>query len=131
MRRTVAAFAGIHPHVIDGSGLSNSDLTSSYEVAQLLATLAPTPIGAVVRSDLAVAGRTGTLERRMRGTAAAGRCEAKTGTLTGASNLAGYCSSANGHLLVFAIFTDAIPVGRARTIQDHLVITLARSALEP
>jgi serine-type D-Ala-D-Ala carboxypeptidase/endopeptidase (penicillin-binding protein 4) len=131
VRRTIAAFAGIQPHVVDGSGLSNSDLTSTYEVAQLLATLAPTPIGAVVRSDLAVAGRTGTLERRMRGTAAAGRCEAKTGTLTGASNLAGYCSSANGHVLAFAIFTDAIPVSYAHTIQDHLVITLARSSLEP
>src|SRR5205807_4934249 len=118
-------------HIVDGSGLSNSDLTSTYEVAQLLATLASMPIGAVVRSDLAVAGRTGTLERRMRGTTAAGRCEAKTGTLTGASNLAGYCSSANGHVLAFAIFNDGIPVPFAHTIQDHLAITLARSTPEP
>ena len=131
VRRTVAALAGIHPRVVDGSGLSNSDLTSTYEVAQLLATLAPTPIGAVLRESLAVAGRTGTLEKRMRGTAAAGRCEAKTGTLTGASNLAGYCSAVNGHVLVFAIFTDAIPVSFAHTIQDHLAITLARSSPEP
>jgi D-alanyl-D-alanine carboxypeptidase/D-alanyl-D-alanine-endopeptidase (penicillin-binding protein 4) len=131
VRRTLAALAGIHPHVVDGSGLSNSDRTSPYEVVQLLATLAPTPIGAVLREDLAVAGQSGTLKRRMRGTAAAGRCRAKTGTLTGASNLAGFCTSANGHALAFAIFNDAIPVAFAHTIQDHLAITLARSSIEP
>jgi len=130
VRSTVAALARIHPHVVDGSGLSNSDLTSTYEVVELLAALAPTPVGTSLSDDLAVAGRTGTLERRMRHTAAAGRCRAKTGTLTGASNLAGYCTSANGHLLAFAIFNDAISVAFARTIQDHLAITLARSSIE-
>jgi D-alanyl-D-alanine carboxypeptidase/D-alanyl-D-alanine-endopeptidase (penicillin-binding protein 4) len=131
VRRTVAALAGIHPHVVDGSGLSNSDLTSTYEVVQLLSTIAPTPLGAALRGDLAVAGRTGTLAHRMRGTSAAGRCRAKTGTLTGASNLAGFCTSANGHVLAFAIFNDAISVPEAHLIQDHLAITLARSTLEP
>ena len=130
VRRTIAEVAGIHPRLVDGSGLSNSDLTSTYEVVQLLATLAPTPIGAVLRGDLAVAGRTGTLEKRMRGTAAAGRCRAKTGTLTGASNLAGFCTSANGHVLAFAIFDDGVSVEFAHTVQDHLAITLARSTLE-
>jgi D-alanyl-D-alanine carboxypeptidase/D-alanyl-D-alanine-endopeptidase (penicillin-binding protein 4) len=131
VRRTLAALAGIHPRVVDGSGLSNADRTSTYEVVQLLATVAPTPIGVVLSEDLAVAGRTGTLQRRMRGTAAAGRCRAKTGTLTGASNLAGFCTSANGHVLAFAIFNDAIPVPFAHTVQDHLAITLARSSIEP
>src|SRR5436309_2682256 len=82
----------------------------------------PTPLGAVLREDLAVAGRTGTLSARMRRTAAAGRCQAKTGTLTGASNLAGYCVSANGHVLAFAIFTDGIATRLAHTLQDHLAI---------
>jgi serine-type D-Ala-D-Ala carboxypeptidase/endopeptidase (penicillin-binding protein 4) len=130
VRRVVAAFAGVHPHVVDGSGLSDSDLTSTYEVVELLAALAPTPLGKVLREDLAIAGRTGTLERRMRNTAAAGRCRAKTGTLTGASNLAGYCTSSNGHMLAFAIFNDDIPTSYAHTIQDHLAITLARSSIE-
>jgi D-alanyl-D-alanine carboxypeptidase/D-alanyl-D-alanine-endopeptidase (penicillin-binding protein 4) len=67
----------------------------------------------------------------MRGTAAAGHCRAKTGTLTGASNLAGFCTSANGHLLAFAIFNDGVSVTFAHRIQDHLAITLARSSLEP
>ena len=69
--KTIATLLGIHPRVVDGSGLSESDRTSPYQVADLLIELAPTPIGAVLREHMAVAGRTGTLALRMRGTAAA------------------------------------------------------------
>jgi serine-type D-Ala-D-Ala carboxypeptidase/endopeptidase (penicillin-binding protein 4) len=122
---TISSLLGIHPRVVDGSGLSEADLTSPYQVADLLVELAPTAIGAVLRENLAVAGRTGTLSERMRGTSAAGRCEGKTGTLTGVSNLVGYCQSADGHLLAFAIFTDAIATGTAHVFQDHMAITVA------
>jgi len=123
--QTIATLFGIHPRVLDGSGLSPADRTSPLQVAQLLSRLASTPEGAVLRASLAVAGRTGTLARRMRGTRAAGRCQGKTGTLTSVSNLAGYCESSNGHLLVFAIFTDAIAIEAAHTYQDHMAITIA------
>src|SRR5207245_8388114 len=95
------------------------------QVAFLLTALAGTPEGAIVREHMAVAGRTGTLARRMRHTAAAGRCQAKTGTLTGASNLAGYCSAADGHTLVFAIFNDSVSTATAHVVQDHIAITIA------
>jgi D-alanyl-D-alanine carboxypeptidase/D-alanyl-D-alanine-endopeptidase (penicillin-binding protein 4) len=61
----------------------------------------------------------------MRRTAAAGRCQAKTGTLTGASNLAGYCLAANGHTLVFAIFNGGVSTRLAHRVQDHMVISIA------
>jgi D-alanyl-D-alanine carboxypeptidase/D-alanyl-D-alanine-endopeptidase (penicillin-binding protein 4) len=123
--QTISALLGIHPHVVDGSGLSEADRTSTYQVADLLVELAPTPIGAVLRGNLAVAGHTGTLSHRMRGTGASGRCQGKTGTLTGFSNLAGYCQAANGHLLAFAFFNDGISTTLAHVIQDHMTITLA------
>jgi D-alanyl-D-alanine carboxypeptidase/D-alanyl-D-alanine-endopeptidase (penicillin-binding protein 4) len=122
---SVATLLGIHPQVVDGSGLSEADRTSPYEVANLLVRLAPTPIGAVLREHLAVAGRTGTLRLRMRGTAAAGHCQGKTGTLTGVSNLVGYCQAAGGHQLAFAIFTDGISTTSAHIFQDHMAITIA------
>jgi serine-type D-Ala-D-Ala carboxypeptidase/endopeptidase (penicillin-binding protein 4) len=122
---TIGTLLGIHPHVVDGSGLSEEDRTSPYQVAELLVGLAGTPIGAVLREHMAVAGRTGTLELRMRNTGAAGRCQGKTGTLTGVSNLVGYCQAADGHTLVFAIFTDNIPTESAHTFQDHMAITVA------
>jgi D-alanyl-D-alanine carboxypeptidase/D-alanyl-D-alanine-endopeptidase (penicillin-binding protein 4) len=127
VRHTIAASFGLHPRIVDGSGLSPADETSPYEVTDLLAGLEPTPLGAVLRGDLAVAGRSGTLLKRMRHTPAAGHCQAKTGTLTGVSNLAGYCEARNGHLLAFAIFTDGIETEAAHTIQDHMAITLAGS----
>ncbi len=61
----------------------------------------------------------------MRGTAAAGRCQGKTGTLTGVSNLVGYCQSAGGHLLAFAIFNDGISTTAAHVFQDHMTISIA------
>lgn len=122
---TIATQLGIHPHVVDGSGLSEVDKTSPYQVANLLVDLASTPIGTVLRDSLAVAGHTGTLELRMRGTRAAGNCQGKTGTLTGVSNLVGYCQAADGHTLVFAIFTDGIPTEPAHTFQDNMAITIA------
>ena len=53
----------------------------------------------------------------------------KTGTLSGVSNLVGYCTSSDGHLLAFAIFTDGISVEAAHLFQDHMAITLAGSSL--
>jgi D-alanyl-D-alanine carboxypeptidase/D-alanyl-D-alanine-endopeptidase (penicillin-binding protein 4) len=123
--RTIASLLGVHPHVVDGSGLSEEDKTSPYQVADLLVELAGTPIGDVLRESLAVAGRSGTLELRMRHTRAAGNCQGKTGTLTGVSNLVGYCQAADGHTLAFAIFTDDIPTETAHTFQDHMAISVA------
>jgi serine-type D-Ala-D-Ala carboxypeptidase/endopeptidase (penicillin-binding protein 4) len=122
---TIASLLGFHPRVVDGSGLSPADRTSPYQVVDLLVGLAGTPMGAILREHLAVAGRTGTLALRMRHTGAAGRCQGKTGTLTGVSNLVGYCRSADGHTLAFAVFTDGIPVEAAHLVQDHIAITVA------
>jgi serine-type D-Ala-D-Ala carboxypeptidase/endopeptidase (penicillin-binding protein 4) len=129
--KTIAELLGIHPRMVDGSGLSESDLTSVYDVADLLVELQPTPIGAILRGSMAVAGRTGTLEKRMRHTSAAGRCQGKTGTLTGYSNLVGYCQASNGHLLAFAFFNDGISTTLAHVIQDHMTITLASAGYTP
>jgi serine-type D-Ala-D-Ala carboxypeptidase/endopeptidase (penicillin-binding protein 4) len=123
--QTISALFGTHPRVVDGSGLSEADRTSTYEVANLLVALAPTPSGAILRGSMAIAGHTGTLAKRMRRTAASGRCQGKTGTLTGYSNLVGYCQTVGGRLLAFAFFNDGISTTLAHVIQDHMTITLA------
>lgn len=114
--------------VVDGSGLSRADRSSPRQIVTLLDTLAPTTVGSTLRASLPVAGRTGTLSRRMRGTAAAGRCQAKTGTINGVSNLAGYCRAQGGHTLAFAILMTGVPVGTAHALQDNMTVTLARFA---
>ena len=124
VRRTISKL-GIDPQIVDGSGLSREDQTSPDQIVQLLAYLSGTADGRILRSDLAVAGQTGTLSERMRDTGAAGRCQAKTGTLTGVSNLAGYCQARNGDLLAFAFFDDNLDLEAAHTLQDNMAITLA------
>lgn len=123
---TISKLLGIHPVIVDGSGLSHSDDTTPKDVVSLLTTLAPTSLGRTLRHDLAVAGKTGTLERRMRNTTAAERCQGKTGTLEGVSNLAGYCRDSSGDLIAFAFFDDGIAEAKAHTLQDNMTITLAR-----
>jgi len=126
VRATIAKDFGLHPYLIDGSGLSHSDHTTPKQVVELLTALAHSPLGTTLRNDLAVAGESGTLSERMRHTPATGRCRAKTGTLNGVSNLAGYCESAGGDILAFAFFDDGIETYEAHTIQDNMAITLAR-----
>ncbi len=116
----------LHPRVVDGSGLSRRDATSPRDVVQLLVDLTPTANGAILRRSLPLAGVSGTLATRMRGTTAAGRCEAKTGTLDDVTNLAGWCRDLSGHLIVFAFFMDDANVLQGHGLQDHMLITIAR-----
>jgi D-alanyl-D-alanine carboxypeptidase/D-alanyl-D-alanine-endopeptidase (penicillin-binding protein 4) len=125
VRETIAAHFGLHPQIVDGSGLSREDQTSPQQVVTLLADLATTTVGTTLRDDMAVAGHSGTLAERMRGTAAAGRCQGKTGTLTGVSNLVGYCEDLSGQYLAFAFFDDGIATEAAHVLQDNMTISLA------
>jgi D-alanyl-D-alanine carboxypeptidase/D-alanyl-D-alanine-endopeptidase (penicillin-binding protein 4) len=115
----------LRPQIVDGSGLSRFDRTSPAEIVALLR--AERDNGPFVDS-LPVAGRTGTLHARMRATAAAGRCHAKTGTLRDVSNLAGYCTAANGDLLMFAFLMNRISPNFAQGLQDKMTVALARYA---
>ncbi len=116
---------GLHPRVVDASGLSRADRTSPQQVVTLLAALAPTTIGTTLRDDMAVVGHSGTLSERMRGTAASGRCQGKTGTLIGVSNLVGYCQAVNGQFLAFAFFNDGIAIETAHALQDSMTVGVA------
>lgn len=124
VRQTMATL-GLHPTVVDGSGLSRSDRTTPVSVVSLLTQLTGTALGADLEAALPVAGRSGTLALRMRSTTAAGRCEAKTGTLDGVSNLAGWCHALGGHTLTFCFLIDGDGLEAAHRLQDNMAITIA------
>ena len=85
----------------DASGLSRSDLLSPHEMVTLLVAMDRHPHAAAFRASLPVAGVDGTLDSRMRGTAAEGRVQAKTGTIRNVNALAGYATARNGERLAF------------------------------
>jgi serine-type D-Ala-D-Ala carboxypeptidase/endopeptidase (penicillin-binding protein 4) len=113
----------ISPTVVDGSGLSRSDRTSPREVVTLLEELAG---DAAFVGSLAVAGRSGTISTRMRGTTAQDRCRAKTGTLRDVSALAGYCTTTAGRQVAFAFLMNYVSPWSARVLQDRMAIALTK-----
>jgi D-alanyl-D-alanine carboxypeptidase/D-alanyl-D-alanine-endopeptidase (penicillin-binding protein 4) len=58
----------------------------------------------------------------MHHTAASGHCDAKTGTLSDVSDLAGWCNGT----YAFAFLMDDVNVWTAETAQDALTVALAK-----
>jgi D-alanyl-D-alanine carboxypeptidase/D-alanyl-D-alanine-endopeptidase (penicillin-binding protein 4) len=90
----------------DGSGLSRTDMVAPHDLVGLLVAMDKHASAAVFRDSLPIAGVDGTLEKRMRGTAAEGRVFAKTGTLRQTNALAGYVITKSGSRLVFSIVVN-------------------------
>ena len=62
----------------------------------------------------------------MHGTAAYGRCRTKTGTLTGVSNLSGYCFNESGRMMAFSILMGSVgDLGLAHLEQDRIAGVVA------
>ncbi|HEU4706533.1 MAG TPA: D-alanyl-D-alanine carboxypeptidase/D-alanyl-D-alanine-endopeptidase [Solirubrobacterales bacterium] len=107
----VEAFARSHGsgvHAVDGSGLTRSNRASPRQVVNLLLAMRQDPAGEDFIQDLALAGKEGTVDERMHGTAAYGRCRTKTGTLTGVSNLSGYCFNKSGRTMAFSVLMNGV-----------------------
>jgi D-alanyl-D-alanine carboxypeptidase/D-alanyl-D-alanine-endopeptidase (penicillin-binding protein 4) len=95
--------------IADGSGLSLYNYVTVELLVKLLRHAWRTPsIAKALMPALPVTGVDGTLKSRMQNTLAQGNVRAKTGTLTGISSLAGYCTAPNGHELAFAIINQGI-----------------------
>jgi D-alanyl-D-alanine carboxypeptidase/D-alanyl-D-alanine-endopeptidase (penicillin-binding protein 4) len=137
---------GISPddaQLTDGSGLSRGDLVTPQSVVQLLGYALRQPWGPDFLATLPVAGQDGTLENRMRGTAAAGQVRAKTGLVEHVNSLSGYATSRRGAHLVFSIFgnntgthgrdalnvVDTITVAMVEELAPHPKTRVAPSAV--
>jgi D-alanyl-D-alanine carboxypeptidase/D-alanyl-D-alanine-endopeptidase (penicillin-binding protein 4) len=113
----------------DGSGVSRYNLVTARQIVALLRYMTTRDdLFPSYRAALPVAGVDGTLEGRMRGTAAEGRAGAKTGTLNGVTALSGYVPSAEGERLAFSLMMEFYTGSSAprRAVQDSIVAALAR-----
>ena len=108
--------------VADGSGLSLYNYVSPELLTRLLRfAWRNKNISDCLMATLPIAGFDGTLKNRMKGDYTCGNVRAKTGTLTGISSLAGYCTAANGHELCFTIINQGVlRTNDGRTFQDRV-----------
>jgi D-alanyl-D-alanine carboxypeptidase/D-alanyl-D-alanine-endopeptidase (penicillin-binding protein 4) len=107
---------------VDGSGL---DLGNRVTCDLLVAALDRLGPDSAVANELPVAGRTGTLRKRMRRTPADGAVRAKTGTLNEVAALAGFIRTPSGENLTFAVIINGT-LPNAVDLTDQVAVTLAQ-----
>jgi D-alanyl-D-alanine carboxypeptidase/D-alanyl-D-alanine-endopeptidase (penicillin-binding protein 4) len=110
---------------VDGSGLDVSDKLSCTLLMDALDLAGP--VGPVA-SGFAVAGRTGTLALRFKGTPAEGKLRAKTGTLNFVSGLVGFVDAVDQRTLEFALLANDLPdrTESGRVLQERVASVLAQ-----
>jgi D-alanyl-D-alanine carboxypeptidase/D-alanyl-D-alanine-endopeptidase (penicillin-binding protein 4) len=113
-------------NAVDGSGLTRGNRASPLQVVRFLNGMRFSKVEDEFVADLALAGHEGTVADRMHGTAANGRCRVKTGTLTGVSNLSGYCFAGGGRTMIFSILMGSVrDLGLAHAEQDRIAAAIA------
>ena len=115
--------------IVDGSGVSHYNLITADLIIDLLKYMhnKESNLFNLYYNSLPIAGADGTLEDRMLTSQAYKNVHAKTGTLSGVSNLSGYVTAANGDKLAFTILMQNY-VGKskhARDIQDSICTILS------
>lgn len=117
-----------HYQIADGSGLSLYNYLTPELLGKLLRyAWRRADIYRHLLPSLPIAGRDGTLRKRMRGSAADDNVQAKTGTVEGVSTLSGYLTAANGNRLCFSIMNQGIRhTSTGRNFQDRVCKALCR-----
>ncbi|MCD8235686.1 MAG: D-alanyl-D-alanine carboxypeptidase/D-alanyl-D-alanine-endopeptidase [Prevotellaceae bacterium] len=123
-----AGESSAYTEVADGSGVSLYNYVSPQTEVALLRYAFRTPsIYNALFPSLPVAGMDGTLSERMTRGTAYGKVHAKTGTVSGVSCLAGYCTASNGNVLAFSIMNNGLmKTATGRRFQDRVCQELTK-----
>jgi len=121
----------VSPAVIqaDGSGLSRYNYIAADALVDLLRHIASDErLRGPFQASLPIAGRDGTLETRLKGTAAEGNAMMKTGSMTGVRAAAGYVRTADGDEAAFAILANNFDASPSLVTQaaDSIVVRVAQ-----
>jgi len=99
----------------EGAGLSRRDVITPDATAALLMYMSKSRWADAYKNALPIAGVDGTLQNRMKGTAAAGNVRAKTGSLRYVYTLSGYVTTSAGERLAFSIMLNNYNAERSDT----------------
>jgi serine-type D-Ala-D-Ala carboxypeptidase/endopeptidase (penicillin-binding protein 4) len=124
--KSFAHSLGSGVNAVDGSGLTRSNRASPRQIVDLLRAMRDEPVGDEFIQDLALTGVEGTVDDRTHGTTAYRRCRTKTGTISGVSNLSGYCFNASGRVMIFSILMGSVTnLSLAHLTQDRIAGAVA------
>ena len=120
--------------LVDASGLSRQNLVTPQTLVKIIRLMLRSPnqnldqlaIAQSYRQSLAVAGISGTLKRRFKGTSIQGSLWGKTGTLTGVGTLSGYLNPNRYSPLVFSITVNNsnLKSNKIRQAIDEIIVIL-------
>lgn len=125
--REIPGFYSDQIELWDGSGISRDSRVSPEVILALLEDFKRHSEFSALWNSLPIAGVDGTLQSRMRGTAAQGVLRAKTGTLRGVYNLSGYVPSLNKNDFVPFVMLSRTSFEKkqaTRDLEDQLGVQL-------
>jgi serine-type D-Ala-D-Ala carboxypeptidase/endopeptidase (penicillin-binding protein 4) len=114
--------------ILEGSGLTRYNKVNAELYAKMLKYMYDDRfLFDYFLNSLAIAGKEGTLRKRMIGTSAEGNVFAKTGTLNSVSALSGYVIDKDSEVLIFYVVMNGFGgnANEMRAAQDDVCITLA------
>ncbi|MEM9983790.1 MAG: D-alanyl-D-alanine carboxypeptidase/D-alanyl-D-alanine-endopeptidase, partial [Bacteroidota bacterium] len=95
----------------DGSGLSPHNSVSAMQMALMLKQVYQSGYRSAFVNSLPIAGRSGTLKSMLRGTAAEGRIQAKSGYISGVRCYVGYLDANGSNPRIFAMLANNYDCG--------------------
>lgn len=101
----------------DGCGLAPQDAVSARTFVQVLTYMAASPHADAWMASLPVSGLSGTIKNLCADSELHGRIHAKSGTIAGTKNFAGYIDMPDGDTWVFAVLVNSAP-GKTKKIQN-------------
>lgn len=114
----------------DGSGLSRYGYLSPETLVRVLDRIRADTAFHVFYDALPIAGVDGSLRNRMKGTAAAGKIHAKTGSVANVRSLSGYALTADGHTLLFSLLANNWLTNQAAVDSVHNRIAVLLASLK-
>lgn len=105
---------------IDGSGLSPLNRMTCQTMIDVLSMMHRSPNRDAFYNSLPVAGNSGTIARYFKGTKAENNLRAKSGTMAGVRNYAGYITNAQGERIAFCLMMNDYDENRTTEVMARV-----------
>jgi serine-type D-Ala-D-Ala carboxypeptidase/endopeptidase (penicillin-binding protein 4) len=110
--------------MLDGSGISPMNRLTAQSLVDFLGAMYRSKNFDTYFKSLPVAGESGTIKNYFGGTKAQGNLRAKSGTMTGTRNYAGYVTNKYQENIAFCIMMNDFDEGRKTAIMDRVQLLL-------